>query len=86
MRREERETRNVTDTMSVLSRSRSTFRLDTHVAQPVEPAIVNRAIGGSNPSVGAGRKSAEFRVLSAERVICFILSTQHAELSTDISV
>jgi hypothetical protein len=26
---------------------------DTHVAQPVEPAAVNRPNGGSNPSVGA---------------------------------
>jgi hypothetical protein len=26
---------------------------DTHVAQPVERATVNRIIGGSNPSVGA---------------------------------
>ena len=27
--------------------------IDTHVAQPVERAAVNRVYGGSNPSVGA---------------------------------
>ena len=30
-----------------------TRRRDTHVAQPVERAAVNRVYGGSNPSVGA---------------------------------
>lgn len=35
------------------SRRRGTG-VDTHVAQPVERAAVNRVTGGSNPSVGAG--------------------------------
>jgi hypothetical protein len=48
----------------------------------VEPAIVNRAIGGSNPSVGV-QESAECWVLNGRFLL---LSTQHSKLSTDNSV
>ena len=41
---------------------------DTHVAQPVERATVNRISGGSNPSVGV-RFARGWRVESREETI-----------------